>query len=33
VECLDDPASVALMERMLREKPDLWREDIGLPPA
>ena len=33
VECLDDPDCVALMERMQREKPELWREDIGLPPA
>lgn len=33
VECLDDPACLALMERLQREKPDLWREDIGLPPA
>ena len=33
VECLDDAASVALMERLQREKPELWREDIGLPPG
>jgi cytosine deaminase len=33
VECLDDPACLALMERMQREQPELWREDIGLPPA
>ena len=33
VECLDDPDCVALMERMQRERPDVWREDIGLPPA
>ena len=33
VECLDDPACLALMERLQREKPDLWREDIGLPPG
>jgi len=26
---LDDPRCVALMERMKREKPDLWAEDIG----
>jgi len=26
---LDDPRCVALMERMQREKPDLWAEDIG----
>lgn len=28
---LDDPRCIALMERMKREKPDLWAEDIGLP--
>ena len=33
VECLDDPLCIALMERMQREKPELWREDIGLPPS
>ena len=33
VECLDDPHCLALMERMQRERPELWREDIGLPPA
>ncbi|MSR44916.1 MAG: nucleoside deaminase [Phycisphaerales bacterium] len=26
---LDDPRCIALMERMKREKPDLWAEDIG----
>jgi cytosine/creatinine deaminase len=26
---LDDPRCVELMERMKREKPDLWAEDIG----
>ena len=26
---LDDPRCVALMERLKREKPDLWAEDIG----
>ena len=31
VECLDDPLCQALMERMQRERPELWREDIGLP--
>jgi len=29
VSVLDDPRCVALMERMKREKPDLWAEDIG----
>lgn len=27
---LDDARCVALMERLQREKPDLWAEDIGL---
>jgi cytosine deaminase len=31
VDCLDDPHCLALMERMQRERPELWREDIGLP--
>jgi len=26
---LDDERCVALMERLMREKPDLWAEDIG----
>lgn len=26
---VDDPACIALMERLQREKPDLWAEDIG----
>jgi cytosine deaminase len=26
---LDDPRCVALMDRLVREKPDLWAEDIG----
>ncbi len=30
VDCLDDPACEALMQKMLNEKPDLWAEDIGL---
>ena len=29
VEVLNDLRCVALMERMKREKPDLWAEDIG----
>ena len=28
VEILDDPKCIALMERLIREKPDLWNEDI-----
>ena len=27
---LQDPDCVALMARFVREKPDLWNEDIGL---
>lgn len=30
VAVLQDPDCVALMERFVREKPDLWNEDIGL---
>jgi cytosine deaminase len=26
---LDNPECIGLMERMIREKPDLWNEDIG----
>jgi cytosine deaminase len=26
---VDDARCIALMERMQREKPDLWAEDIG----
>ncbi|KAA1422428.1 nucleoside deaminase [Mumia zhuanghuii] len=29
VDVVDDPECVALMERMLRERPALWAEDIG----
>lgn len=29
VVCLDDPACMNLMGRMLQQKPDLWLEDIG----
>lgn len=29
VRVLQDPRCIALMERMKREKPDLWAEDIG----
>lgn len=28
VEILDDPRCVALMERLIRERPALWNEDI-----
>lgn len=29
----DDPRCVALMERFIRERPELWNEDIGVPPG
>ena len=29
VVVLDDPRCVALMQRLQRDKPDLWAEDIG----
>lgn len=29
IELVDDPACVALMESFMRERPDLWNEDIG----
>lgn len=32
VHVVDDPRCVALMERFIAERPDLWNEDIGVPP-
>lgn len=29
----DDPRCVELMQRFIRERPELWDEDIGVPPA
>lgn len=29
---LDDPRCVALMQRFIQDHPDLWNEDIGVPP-
>lgn len=29
VEVVDDPACAALMARFMRERPELWNEDIG----
>lgn len=29
----DDAACLALMDRMLRERPELWAEDIGVEPG
>jgi len=28
-----DPRCIEMMERFIRERPDLWDEDIGVPPA
>ncbi len=33
VDCLDDGACLALMQRLQQQRPELWREDIGLPPG
>jgi cytosine deaminase len=30
---VQDPRCIALMERMIRERPELWYEDIGIPPT
>jgi cytosine deaminase len=30
---VQDPRCIALMERFIAERPDLWNEDIGVPPA
>lgn len=30
VDVLQDPECIALMERFIREKPELWHEDIGI---
>jgi cytosine/creatinine deaminase len=29
----DDPACIELMETFIRDHPDLWNEDIGIPPS
>lgn len=29
----NDPRCIALMEQFIRERPDVWNEDIGIPPA
>lgn len=31
VTVVQDPRCVALMERFIRERPELWNEDIGVP--
>lgn len=33
VELVDDAACIELMERFIRERPDVWNEDIGEPGA
>lgn len=33
VELVDDPRCIALMEQFIRDRPDLWNEDIGIPPT
>ena len=33
VTLLDDPGCVAMMERFIAERPDLWYEDIGVDPG
>ena len=30
LEVLDDPTCIELMERFIRERPELWNEDIGV---
>lgn len=32
VEVVQDPGCIALMDAFVRERPDLWHEDIGEPP-
>jgi cytosine deaminase len=32
VVVVDDPRCVAMMEKFIRERPELWNEDIGVPP-
>lgn len=33
VRVVDDPRCVAMMEYFIEQHPDLWNEDIGVPPA
>jgi creatinine deaminase len=32
VRVVDDPRCVALMQEFIAKKPELWNEDIGIPP-
>ncbi|MBC7772613.1 MAG: nucleoside deaminase [Pyrinomonadaceae bacterium] len=33
IRVLDDARCIAIMEQFIKERPDLWNEDIGVPPA
>lgn len=33
VRVMDDPACTAIMQQFVAARPDLWDEDIGVPPA
>jgi cytosine deaminase len=33
IRVLNDPRCIAMMEQFIREHPELWNEDIGVPPA
>jgi cytosine deaminase len=33
VEIVNDPRCVEMMARFIKERPELWWEDIGVPPG
>lgn len=33
IKVVNDARCIALMERFIRERPELWNEDIGVPPS
>ena len=33
VTVLNSPRCIAMMEQFIRERPELWNEDIGVPPS
>lgn len=33
VRLMNDSRCIALMEKFIRERPELWNEDIGIPPG
>ena len=33
VVLLNNPRCIAMMEKFIRERPELWNEDIGVPPG